>query len=321
MNIHDLVDELYEAFADRIGAPLSESARSLPRALRLAPQAVPWSRVFSHEVTLGAPALFAEGMPGLSGTQIRDAVLAHALAVIDAFGTDRIEDEQIEATPAVFAVLGQARRERDRAMGRLHGSTGRGKGAFDLADARAVQAIRHERQILRTAKPVDFGQYERASLEKQGVGIVASVALARVAGWDDRRCHAVRTTLEAVWLGLQMADDVVDWEDDMAHGGAWAACLMEGSGGPPPSGSRLRVRPSVRQRVLESGVLQQMLARALRHMRAARRLAATLDAHRLSAWSRAQEQKLEALVAAEMRSPGYAVRAHALAAWAGEVLA
>jgi hypothetical protein len=321
MNIHDLVDELYEAFADRIGAPLSESARKLPRALRLAPEAVPWSRVFSHEVTLGAPALFAEGMPSLSGAQVRDAVLAHALAVIDAFGTDRIEDEQIEATPAVFAVLGQARRERDRAIGRLVGPGVRAKGAFDMADARAMQAIRVERQTLRARKPVDFLEYERASLEKQGVGIVASVAMARVAGWDDRRCHAVRTTLEAIWLGLQMADDVVDWEDDMQGGGAWAACLMEGVGGPPPSGSRLRAQPSVRERVLDSGVLQQMLSRALRHMRAARRLAATLDAQRLSAWSRTQEQKLEALVDAETRSPGYAVRAHALAAWAGEVLA
>jgi hypothetical protein len=56
-------------------------------------------------------------------------------------------------------------------------------------------------------------------------------------------------------------------------------------------------------------------------MRAARRLAATLDAQRLSAWSRTQEQKLETLVDAEARNPGYAVRAHALAAWAGEVLA
>ena len=62
MNIHELVDDLYEAFADRIGEPLSDSARDLPRALRLAPQPVPWSRVFSHEVTLGAPALFAEAM-------------------------------------------------------------------------------------------------------------------------------------------------------------------------------------------------------------------------------------------------------------------
>jgi hypothetical protein len=321
MNIHDLIDELYEAFADRIGAPLSESARSLPRALRLAPEAVPWSRVFSHEVTLGAPALFAEGMLGVSGAQVRDAVVAHMLAVVDAFGTDRIEDEQIEATPAVFAVLGQARRERDRATARLLGTDIRANGEFHVADMRATQAIRYERQLLRSSKPVEFSEYERASLEKQGVGIVASVALARVAGWNDRRCHAVRTTLEAVWLGLQMADDVVDWEDDMQHGGAWAVCLMEGLHGPPSSGQRLRARPSVRQRVLDSGVLQQMLSRALRNMRAARRLAATLDARRLSAWALAQEQRLESLVAAETRSPGYAVRAHALAAWAGEVLA
>jgi hypothetical protein len=321
MNTQDLVDELYEAFADGIGPTLSESARNLPRALRLAPQAVPWSRVFSHEVTLGAPALFAEGMVGVSGTQVRDAVLAHLLAVIDAFGTDRIEDEQIEPTPAIFAVLGQARRERDRALGRLVGSDSRTKGEFHVADARAMQAIREERLFLRSGRPVDFPEYERASLEKQGVGLVASVALARAAGWDDRHCQAVRMALEAIWLGLQMADDVVDWEDDMLRGGAWAACLMEGVGGPPSSGSRLRVRPSVRQRVLESGVLEQMLTRALRHIRAARRLATTLEARRLAGWARSQEQRLEALVAAEARSPGYAVRAHALAAWAGEVLA
>jgi|HubBroStandDraft_6_1064221.scaffolds.fasta_scaffold172875_2 hypothetical protein len=322
MNIHDLVDELYEAFADRIGAPLSESARNLPRALRLAPEAMPWSRVFSHEVTLGAPALFAEGMLGVSGTQVRDAVLAHMLAVIDAFGTDRIEDEQIEATPAVFAVLGQARRERDRAIARLAGAEVRStRSEFQVADVRAMQTIRQERQILRSGRAVEFPEYERASLEKQGVGIVASVALARATGWDDRRCHAVRTTLEAVWLGLQIADDVVDWEDDMRRGGAWAACLMEGLNGPPSSGSRLRGPPSVRQRVLDSGVLRQMLLRALRNMRAARRLASTLDARRLSGWAHAQEQRLETLVAAETRSPGYAVRAHALAAWAGEVLA
>jgi hypothetical protein len=260
-------------------------------------------------------------MPRVSGSQVRDAVLAHALAVIDAFGTDRIEDEQIEPTPSVFAVLGQMRRERDRALVRLTGADSRARGDFHVADARATQAIRQERQILRACRPVDFSEYERASLEKQGVGLVASVALARAAGWNERRCQAVKATLEAVWLGLQMADDVVDWEDDMLRGGAWAACLMEGAGGPPSSGSRLRARPSVKRRVLDSGVLQQMLSRALRHLRAARRLAATLGARRLSAWSSTQERKLEVLVVAEGRSPGYAVRAHALAAWAGEVLA
>jgi hypothetical protein len=316
MNIHGLVDDLYEAFADRIGEPLSASARDLPRALQLAPQVVPWSRVFSHEVTLGAPALFAEAMMGVPRSIVRDAVLAHLLAVVDAFGTDRIEDEQIEASPSVFAVLGQARRERDRALARIHGGRPPVDGDFRATDALTIRAIRNEKAVLLSARPVDLSTYEAASLDKQCTGIVASLALARVAGWSERRCSAVRATLESVWLGLQIADDVVDWEDDLQRGGAWAVCLMRGQG--PVSG--LRVREPIRSQVLRSGILAVMLGRAWAHMRAARRRAIALGARRLASWAAEQENRLGALAAAESASAGYAVRAHALAAWANEVL-
>jgi hypothetical protein len=316
MNIHELVDDLYEAFADRIGEPLSDSARDLSRALRLAPQPVPWSRVFTHEVTLGAPALFAEAM-AVPSSLARDAVLAHMLAVIDAFGTDRIEDEQIESSPAVFAVLGQARRERDRAMARIYGGSPPAESDFRAADALSLRAIRRERAMLLSARPVDLDVYETASLDKQCPGILASVALARAAGWTERRCRAVRATLGSVWLGLQIADDVVDWEDDLQRGGAWAVCLMRGQG----PASSLRARESIRTQVLQSGILAVMLRRALAHMRAARRRALALRAHRLASWAGQQEARLEGLATAESRSAGYAVRAHALAAWANEVLA
>jgi hypothetical protein len=316
MNIHELVDDLYEAFADRIGEPLSDSARDLSRALRLAPQPVPWSRVFTHEVTLGAPALFAEAM-AVPSSLTREAVLAHMLAVIDAFGTDRIEDEQIESSPAVFAVLGQARRERDRAMARIYGGSPPAESDFRAADALSLRAIRRERAMLLSARPVDLDVYETASLDKQCPGILASVALARAAGWTERRVHAVRATLGSVWLGLQIADDVVDWEDDLQRGGAWAVCLMRGHG----PASSLRAKESIRTQVLQSGILAVMLRRALAHMRAARRRALALRAHRLASWAGQQETRLEGLAAAETRSAGYAVRAHALAAWANEVLA
>jgi hypothetical protein len=321
MNILELVDDLYEAFADRIGEPLSDSARDLPRALGLAPQAVPWSRVFSHEVTLGAPALVAEAMPHLNGTIVRDAVLAHALAVIDTFGTDRIEDEQIESTPAVFAVLGQARRERDRAMVRLVRGVVPVGNDFRAADALTIRAIRRERAMLLSARPVNFETYERASLDKQFVGVVASVALARTAGWDDRRCRAVRAMLENVWLGLQFSDDVVDWEDDLQRGGAWAVCLMRDMAQAPSSRRAAAHGESIRSQVLTSGVLHVMLSRSRAHMRAARRRATSLGARRLAAWAGAQEKRLDSLATAEAGSAGYAVRAHALAAWANEVLA
>jgi hypothetical protein len=320
MNVHDLVDDLYEVFADRIGEPLADSARALPRALSLAPVSVPWSRVFTHEVTLGAPAMFAEAMPEVRPPLLRDAVMAHLLAVVDAFGTDRIEDEQIDATPDVFAVLGQARRERDRAVARMFGGLVPADCDFRAADALTMRAIRGERAMLLSARAVDIGTYERASLDKQCAGILASVALARAAGWSERRCRAVRATIQSVSLGLQLADDVVDWEDDLQRGGAWAVCLMRGNGSRDLSPLRPEPQP-IRAQVLHSGILGVMLSRAYHHMLRARRRASALGAHRLASWAAGQEARLRSLASAEDASAGYAVRARALAAWATEVLA
>jgi hypothetical protein len=324
MNVHELVDELFEVFADRIGEPLGGSARDLPRTLSLAPVSAPWSRVFSHEVTLGAPALFAEAMPDVDRSVLRDAVLAHLLAVVDAFGTDRIEDEQVTPSPALFAVLGQARRERDRAVARIFGGATPSELDFRAADTLTMRAIRRERAVLLAGIPIDLDTYERASLDKQCAGLVASVALARAAGWSPKRCHAVQRTLESVSLGLQLADDVVDWEDDLRRGGAWAVSVMQSmpTASSAPSGARRSDRPEpIRDRVLQSGVLGIMLTRAWIHMRRARRRAGALGASRLAAWAAGQEARLRSLAEAEIRSAGYAVRARALAAWACEVLA
>ncbi|HEX3771303.1 MAG TPA: hypothetical protein VHV30_10580 [Polyangiaceae bacterium] len=326
MNVHELVDELFEVFADRIGEPLGEIARDLPRTLALAPAAsVPWSRVFSHEVTLGAPALFAEAMQELDPTILRNAVLAHLLAVIDAFGTDRIEDLQIEASPTLFAVLGQARRERDRAVGRIFPGGVPAEFDFRAADALTMRAIRSERIALLSGRSIDLEGYERAALDKQCAGIVASVALARAAGWSASRRRTVRLTLESISLALQLADDVVDWEDDLRHGGAWAVSLARGLQQPTSGVMRIEGADdppqSIRERVLQSGVLVAMLTRAWVHMRRARRRAAALGARRLATWAASQEEKLRALAAAEAANAGYAVRAKALAAWACEVLA
>jgi hypothetical protein len=322
MNIRELVDELYEAFAQRLGEPLAGRARDLPRALRLVTEPnLPWSRVLSHEVTLGAPALFAEAM-NVPSNLVRDAVLAHLLAVIDAFGNDRIEDEQVLPTPDLMALLGRMRKERDGAVARLRGDRAVPMADYSVADSLSLQAMRRERDLLVASKAVDMATYERTSLDKQGAGVVASVALARSAGWSERRVHAVRRTLESIAMGLQIYDDVVDWEDDLSRGGAWAVSLMRSTLGPPASQP---VTPKgaapLRPRVLQSGVLLTMLRRAVMHMRAGRRRAAALGAGRVAAWAASREQRFESLAAAEKRSAGYVARAHALSAWAGEVLA
>jgi hypothetical protein len=320
MNVSELVDELYEAFVDGLGEALAGHARDLPRVLGLAPRPnCPWSDVFSHEVTLGAPALMAEGM-GLPPDIVRDAVLAHALAVIDAFGTDRVEDQQVPSSPELLAVLGCARRQRDRAIARMFGGPPLPDCNFAVADARTQQAIREERELLLLARPVDLETYERKSLGKQSAGIVASVALARVAAWDDRHCRSVRATLESVALGLQAYDDVVDWQDDLARGGSWTLCLVKGKRGPGRA-SEPADEARIDEQVLRSGVLLEMLGRAAHHMAAARRRAAALGSQRLAAWAASRQERFETLRAAEAASAGYTVRAHALSAWAGEVLA
>jgi hypothetical protein len=308
MKIAELVDGLYEAFTDGIGPSLSASARDLPRALRLAPSPRPWSRVFAHEVMLGAPALFGQPLSGVPSSLTRDAVLAHMLAVIDSFGMARVEDERIEASPQVFAVLGQVRRERDRAMARLFSCTPFADTDFRAADATTIRALRRERQILESACPADFELYEKTLIGKRASWSLASVALARIGGLGPRGCRAVRATLESTCKGLQICDDVTDWEADLERGGAWATCLMRGTLAPPHSGKHSR-RGTARTAVLESGVLERMLLRARLHMRAARRRAAALGAERLAQWAAVEESRIEALVSVEAGCAGSAARA------------
>ncbi len=319
MNVLELVDELYAAFASSLGGELAEHARDLPRALRLTPvRNAAWSTVFSHEVTLGAPALFAEAMPGVSAVAVREATLAHTLAVVEAFGTDRIEDGQIASSGGVLGVLECVRKERNAAWSRVLGGNPR-DSVVDPTAAEWVtsHAISTEKVLLSSSEPVGLRTYESIALAKQAAGLVASVALARAAEWSARQRLATRRTLESIALGLQMHDDVVDWEEDQARGGSWVSALLRDRFEAPEDTRDERLR----SRVLRSGVLGVLLRRARWHMRAAASRAEALGATRLASWARQREARLSALVDAESRSPGYTNRAHALSAWAAEVLA
>jgi hypothetical protein len=319
VNVLELVDGLYAGFVSSLDGELAEHARDLPRALRLAP--VPnarWSSVFTHEVTLGAPALFAEAMPSASARAVRDATLAHLLGVVNAFGTDRIDDGQIPSSHAVSSVLERVRAARNAAFVRVTPDAGVELGLDPpAADEATNRAVSTEKAVLASREPVGFVTYEGVALAKQSAGLFASVALAQAAGWSPRRLVAVRRTLESIALGLQMHDDAVDWEDDQSRGGSWVVALVR-STQEPFDDTRV---DKLRSRVIRSGVLTTLLRRAQFHMHAAAARAGVLGARRLETWAAGRERKLSTLADAEARSPGYALRAHALAAWAAEVLA
>lgn len=314
MRPFELIDPLYDDFVRSLSGSLAESARALAVTLRLAPErGIPWSLVFSHEVTLGAPALLADGFTGVARPTVEAAVSAHMLAVIEAFGTDRISDRQVPESPALVALLAAMRDARDAALARACGGRQRAVSAYADADRTTRQAIAREAALLSAAKPVTFEEYESVSLGKQAVGFPASVALAQDVNADARTQEALVEILTGVWLGLQMADDVNDWEDDAARIGAWAVVLA----GADPSAPR----SALTHAVFESGVLPTMLARAKHYFRSAERGACSLGATRLSRWAGERATEIDALIDGEQASPGYVGRRRSLGAWAAEVLA
>jgi len=310
------IDVLYESFCCGVPSGARDVARTLAFRLKLVPAPhIPWSEVFQHRVTLQAPALLAEGMPEVGAESETRAVLAHMLSVIEAFGTDRILDKQTEDTPVLRDVLGFARAARNSALSALVGPEA--VRAAEQADSDTLAAIATERNILLEGRPVDFDTYVRISAGKQAVGLPASLALAEAAGWNSHRRDSVRTTLMGVWLGLQLQDDVMDWEDDVTRGGAWAVSLARHVSGAMLDGADpLRLR----ERVLSSGVLAEMLRLAFERFRTARVESEALGAHELSAWLRAREEQARDAHACEHQSPGYFLRQRKLAPWAMEVL-
>ncbi len=330
MQVLELVDELYGAFVATLPRALRAPARDVPFHIGLSKaKGVPWSAVFGHEVTLGAPALFAEGMGDVATSLVRDAVLAHALAVIDAFVSDRIHDGQLatsaESSPAatgaaLSAVFEHARLARDAAIRRLV-AVARGLHVdFDYAHDEMMGAMKDERLVLESRRPTSFSEYEEISLSKQAVGFPASVALAYAAGFSKPKRALVRGALIGISVGLQIYDDVVDWEDDIARGGAWPVALAKGLRDSVPPESRYTLAPVVRHDVFASGVLAIMLRRSRRYFRSAARRAHRVGARNLGRWCERRAQKMTSLVASEAAHAGFAVRAHALGAWATEVL-
>ncbi len=267
------IDGLFAEFCGSFSGPLKEEARRLPFTLGLAPEPfVPWSHVFSHEITLAAPGMVAEAMPQLPEAVVREALFAHALAVIDAMGMDRIEDAQVEATPSLRKVLAAAKERRNALLARVAG----GRDMIldpRTADRELLEATRQEREMLLGRRRVDFAMYEALSRRKQSAGMLASAALAARSGWSPSRAAALRRVLLGAAMGLQLYDDVIDWEEDAAAGRAWAVAIARGSAPivVPRRGAGhdrqfgARGSPDV---VHAAAVLPRMLDRARSHFRA-----------------------------------------------------
>src|SRR5262245_27284066 len=148
------IDALYGGFAHAMPAELRPLALDLPHALGLSPvTGVPWSEVFSHEVTLAAPAMLAEAFPGIAPELVRLATLGHTLAVIEAFGRDRVADGQTKPSEEMLALFEHLRRSRDSVLEQLR--PGAAKQAH-AADFETRTATKEEHTLLSRLEAVGF---------------------------------------------------------------------------------------------------------------------------------------------------------------------
>jgi hypothetical protein len=159
--------------------------------------------------------------------------------------------------------------------------------------------------------------YEAVSRRKQSAGMLASAALAARAGWAPARSAALRRVLLGAAMGLQLYDDVIDWEEDAAVGRSWAVSLARRASLP---GEALETTAMRCESVHAAAVLPRMLARARFHFRATGRLSEALGALRLARWAEERAASLGELAKRESTSAGYVSRARKLAPWARAVL-
>ncbi len=312
------VDGLYSDFCRTFSGHLREEARRLAYTLGFAREPLsPWSQVFNHEVTLGAPAMVAEVMSNVPPAALQNALFAHVLAVIEAMGNDRIGDGQVVETPALRAVLRAARAMRDELLVLVSGGADPPLDP-ELVDREFSEAMALERSTLASRRRVAFRDYELISTRKQACGLLAIEALSARAGWERRRRRALRRSILGIAVGLQLYDDVIDWEEDAQTGRSWAVALTL-----PIGVDRDGVsvdRDALRRHVLETRVLSVMLQRASFHFRAAKLRAGALGAERLCTWAQGRAEMTRTLAEREALTPGYVLRARALAPWARAVL-
>jgi hypothetical protein len=317
-----MIDSLYAGYVHALPLHLRALALDLPHALGLAPRSgFKWTEVFAHAVTLEAPRLLVEGLPDPRPEDVRRAVLAHALSVIEAFGVDRIEDRQIKPTTELFALLEELRRGRNQLLAELSAD---GVAMARAADRETQEAIREEHSLLKRIAAVTFHDYRRISLGKQAAGFPASIALAAASGASRTAAEQIRRMLSGVALGLQFEDDAGDWEDDWKRGaGAWAVSLARRRlevVGSQSSEERPTEPDIVRRRVLKMRVLYLMLREARHQYRVAWRHARALGMTTVARWAEQRQARLDDLLPLEDRHAGYVVRAIKLGSWASEVL-
>jgi hypothetical protein len=279
------VDALFAAFCAVVPDTVGPHARAIPRLLGV--QAAKLSECFEHPFILEAPDFIAEILPNASPRAVRDATLAHVLAVLASVlelrGAGAEEDRDEAAVPALLSELQGAR---NRAISNVLPG---GQQAFEAAERSARGAIQQAHQLLAEAGRASLADYLTLTRAIMSPRIEACSLLARSADCQPQRLVTLAHTLESVWVAREVERDADGWRNGWRSGNAWVVCIAR-SARTAGSDDRATEPDLVARMVQESGALTAMHACARRLWDTAARHATGLGANRLGMWARQRAQ-------------------------------
>jgi hypothetical protein len=296
--VHAAIDRIHDRFVADLPDDLAAIARDLPHRLGLTPHAgTPWSRVFNNPAVLGFPMLLLAGVSG----ELRDsAAAAHLLAIIGAFGMDRIDDGQVVVGLRERALIERIRRARDAALAPLLARVPAFTADYAWGERVTAESVADERATAEGRAPATLERYLAVSWKKQGLAFPASLAAAAAAGLSPAALRRVEAVVAGAALGLQYRDDVVDWLDDHAQGFAWAPALFV-------QRSAELDTDSLAAQLHARGGLVHLLEMSRDAFASAADAATALGAEALAGWAREQAELTADLARREATAPGFAV--------------
>ncbi|MCY1009560.1 hypothetical protein OV079_29145 [Nannocystis pusilla] len=299
--VHEGIDRTYARFVRELPADLAAIAHDLPHRLGLTPNpGTPWSRVFNNGAVLGLPMLLFADPSRMPPEIARTAAAAHLFAIIGAFAHDRIDDGQVVVGLRERAIIDRLDRARDAALAPLRALAPSFIRDFAWAERMTSESVAEERATAAGQEPATLERYLAVAWKKQGLAFPAALAAA-AAGLPAEAQLLVEAVVAGAALGLQYRDDVVDWEDDLVHGFAWAPAVFASAATAPASAATLAAR------LHASGGLVRMLGMSSAAFGSAANAAAALGAEALATWAREQAELTAELARREAASPGFAV--------------
>ena len=232
-----------------------------------------WTARFAP-LTLLYPLLQAEGLGEVYPVRARRATLAHHFILVHAFLDDRREDRQIELDPQEIEFMERMLSEGVALLDEI-GDDSDAVAKITDAFVQSYRASQHA-SFVDPKAPGEMLAPSRVwsiAATRAAYGALSVLILAGSSKCTERALRVIKNAFDALVVGLQWADDLEDWREDLEVGDENLLLLMLRQSGPDPYAhpdDGLRIA-NVGHALAEHAIMSHAVDQARRHFEFAAR--------------------------------------------------